>query len=38
MSVTQELANHSDPSTTAWYYWQIDDSEKKEALALIPVF
>ena len=38
MSVTQELANHSDPSTTARYYRQIDDSKKKEALALIPMF
>ncbi|MCL2282155.1 MAG: site-specific integrase [Fibromonadales bacterium] len=38
ISVTQELANHSNPGTTARYYRQIDDSKKKEALALIPVF
>ncbi|MCL2208326.1 MAG: tyrosine-type recombinase/integrase [Fibromonadales bacterium] len=37
-SVTQELANHSDPRITARYYRQIDDSKKKEALALIPAF
>ncbi len=37
-SVTQELANHSDPKTTARYYRQIDDSKKREALAKIPVF
>ena len=37
-SVTQELANHSDPRITARYYRQIDDTKKKEALAKIPVF
>jgi len=37
-SVTQELANHSTPSTTARYYRQIDDSKKREALDKIPAF
>jgi len=31
-SVTQELANHSDPRITARYYRQIDNSRKKESL------
>ncbi|MDR0517572.1 MAG: tyrosine-type recombinase/integrase [Fibromonadaceae bacterium] len=34
-SVTQELANHSDPRITARYYRQIDDSRKREALEKI---
>ena len=37
-SVTQELANHSDPRITARYYRQIDDSKKKEALEKITKF
>jgi integrase len=37
-SVTQELANHSDPRITARYYRQIDDSRKREALEKIPKF
>jgi integrase len=37
-SVTQELANHSDPRITARYYRQIDDSKKREALDMIPAF
>lgn len=37
-SVAQELANHSDPKTTARYYRQIDDSRKREALETIPDF
>jgi len=36
-SVTQEIANHSDPRITARYYRQIDDSRKKEALDLIRI-
>jgi len=37
-SVTQELANHSDPRITARYYRQIDNSKKREALEKIPRF
>jgi len=37
-SITQELANHSDPRITARYYRQIDDSKKREALEKIPRF
>ena len=36
ISITQELANHADLSTTAKYYRQIDDRKKREALELIP--
>jgi len=37
-SVTQELANHTDPRITAKYYRQIDDARKREALNLITTF
>jgi integrase len=37
-SITQEIANHSDPRITAKYYRQIDDARKKEALSLIMKF
>jgi len=37
-SVTQELANHSDPRMTARYYRQIDIGRKQEALDKIPKF
>jgi len=37
-SVTQELANHSDPRITARYYRQIDVGRKQEALDKIPAF
>jgi len=37
-SVTQELANHSDPRMTARYYRQIDVGRKQEALDKIPAF
>jgi len=37
-SITQEIANHSDPRITAKYYRQIDDTKKMEALNLITAF